>query len=229
MPMDTRMTMSRRGLLAAMAGIAGAAVARTFSRADHVLATGSDGEVVAGGAHHEDVRSSTTLGTASRDTAAMSFSAVDGDQRRTVSVGPDGFRSERRGHWSHQSVTIDGTVRATAGGAEAASVGPVIVGEGDTMGVYGRATAEGPGVQGRGSVGVEGIGVTGVSATGEGGPGIAANGQRGGTFAGNVAQLQLRPSDLATHPPVGDPGDLFVDASHRLWFCRGGSDWSQVA
>ena len=60
MPMDTRMTMSRRGLLAAMAGIAGAAVARTFSRADHVLATGSDGEVVAGGAHHEDVRSSTT-------------------------------------------------------------------------------------------------------------------------------------------------------------------------
>jgi hypothetical protein len=28
---------------------------------------------------------------------------------------------------------------------------------------------------------------------------------------------------------IGETGDLFVDASGRLWFCRGGSDWHQVA
>ena len=45
----------------------------------------------------------------------------------------------------------------------------MIVGEGDSMGVYGAALADGPGVKGRGTVGVEGVGATGVSAAGEGG------------------------------------------------------------
>lgn len=230
MPMDTRMRMSRRGVLAAMAGVAGAAVAGMLSRADRALASGSDGATVAVGAHYDDVRSTTTFDTTKPDTTVLSFSAVDGDRyQHTVTVGPDGIRAGSRGHWSQRSVTIDGTVRATGGGADAAGVGPMIVGEGDTMGVYGAALADGPGVRGRGMIGVEGIGATGISATGESGPGISASGQRGGMFAGNVAQLQLQPSDRATHPLHGEPGDLFVDASHRLWFCKGGSRWSQVA
>jgi hypothetical protein len=230
MPMDTRMRISRRGVLAAMAGIAGAAVARTLSRADHALATGDDGEAVAVGAHYDDVRSATTFGTTDPDTTVLSFSAVDGERyQHTVTVGPNGIRAGSSGHWSHRSVTIDGTVRATGGGSDAASVGPMIVGEGDTMGVYGAALADGPGVRGQGMIGVEGIGVTGVRASGDGGPGVSASGQRGGTFVGNVAQLQLQPSELPTHPALGEPGDLFVDASHRLWFCKGGAQWSQVA
>lgn len=230
MPMDTRMKMSRRGLLAAMAGIAGAAVARTLSRADRALAAGGDGDAVAVGAHYDDVRSATTFSTAKHDTTVMRFSAVDRDRyTHTVTLGPDGIRAGNSGHWSHQSVTIDGTVRAIGGGADAAGLGPMIVGEGDAMGVYGAALADGPGVRGRGMIGVEGIGATGVSATGESGPGISASGRRGGTFAGNVAQLQLQPSDRATHPVHGEPGDLFVDASHRLWFCKGGTRWNQVA
>lgn len=230
MPMDTRMRMSRRGVLAAMAGIAGAAVARTLSRADRALAAGSDGEAVALGSHYEDIRSETSFATTKHDTAVMRFSGVDSDQyQHTVTVGPDGLRAGSRGHWSHRSVIIDGSVRATGGGAEAAPVGPMIVGEGDSMGVYGAAQAGGPGVRGRGTIGVEGIGATGVRASGEGGPGISASGTRGGTFVGNVAQLQLQPSGLPSHPAHGEPGDLFVDASHRLWFCKGGTRWSRVA
>ena len=187
-------------------------------------------KTVAVGSHYDDVRSETSFATATHDTAVMSFSGVDSDHyQHTVTVGPDGLRAGSSGHWSHRSVTIDGTVRATGGGAEAARVGPMIVGEGDVMGVYGAAQVDGPGVRGRGTIGVEGIGATGVSATGEGGPGISASGTRGGTFVGNVAQLQLQPSALPSHPAHGEPGDLFVDASHRLWFCKGGTRWSQVA
>jgi hypothetical protein len=222
--------MSRRGLLAAMAGVAGAAAASVLGRAERAFAAGSDGEAVAVGAAYDDVRSATRFRTAAADTTVLSFSATDGDQyRHTVEVGPDGIRTARAGHWSHQSVTIDGTVKATGGGAEAASVGPMIVGEGDLMGIYGVASGDGPGVKGRGAVGVEGIGATGILATGQTGPGISAVGQRGGRFAGNVAQLQLQPSTLGTHPLTGEPGDLFVDASSRLWFCKGGTRWSQVA
>jgi hypothetical protein len=105
----------------------------------------------------------------------------------------------------------------------------MIVGEGDNLGVYGAARADGSGVRGRGAIGVEGVGPTGVRGVGEGGPGISATGQRGGVLAGDVAQLRLEPAAAATHPALGETGDLFVDASGRLWFCRGGSDWHQVA
>jgi hypothetical protein len=230
MPMDTRMRMSRRGVLAAIAGIAGAAVARTLSRADHALASATEGEAAPAGSHHGDARSPAMLATPGQDPAGLRFAAVDDSGfERSLAVGPGGIQAHRGGHWSTQTVTIDGTVRATGGGAEAAGVGPMIVGEGDVMGVYGAATTEGPGVRGRGTIGVEGLGATGVRAAGNGGPGISASGMRGGLFAGNVAQLQLQPSGLASHPARGEPGDLFVDASHRLWFCKGGTRWRQVA
>jgi hypothetical protein len=31
------------------------------------------------------------------------------------------------------------------------------------------------------------------------------------------------------HPSRGEAGDLYVDAAGRLWFCRGGPDWKQLA
>jgi hypothetical protein len=52
---------------------------------------------------------------------------------------------------------------------------------------------------------------------------------RGGVFAGSTAQLRLMPSSAATHPRSGSAGDLFLDASKRLWFCKGGSTWKQIA
>jgi len=53
-----------------------------------------------------------------------------------------------------------------------------------------------------------GAGVTGSSRKG-----------RGGVFSGKLAQVQLKPSPQPTHPSTGAVGDLFLDASSRLWLC----------
>jgi hypothetical protein len=51
----------------------------------------------------------------------------------------------------------------------------------------------------------------------------------GGRFSGKTAQIQLVPSNLSTHPPSGSAGQLFVDRSNRLWYCKGGTAWHQLA
>jgi hypothetical protein len=51
----------------------------------------------------------------------------------------------------------------------------------------------------------------------------------GGIFTGKTAQIQLVPSIAAAHPASGVAGQLFVDKSNHLWFCRGGTDWQQLA
>jgi hypothetical protein len=50
----------------------------------------------------------------------------------------------------------------------------------------------------------------------------------GAKIAGTV-QLLLIPSDLKTHPHSSSRGALFVDHSGHLWFCRGGTSWTQLA
>jgi hypothetical protein len=62
------------------------------------------------------------------------------------------------------------------------------------------------------------------------GPGLAASSAKGvgGSFAGKTAQVQLVPS-ADWHPTSGGAGQLFVDRAKRLWFCRGGRDWHQIA
>jgi hypothetical protein len=59
---------------------------------------------------------------------------------------------------------------------------------------------------------------------------------RGGRFAGGKANLQLTPSSASSHPSfTGHVGDLFVDASARLWFCKKTNTssipavWKQIA
>jgi hypothetical protein len=103
----------------------------------------------------------------------------------------------------------------------------------------------GNGVQGESD---DGFGITGVSGgtgvlgysgppspfpaarpfTGVLGIGAWADG-RGGVFAGEAAPLKLRPSSAASHPVQGQMGDLFVDKHGRLWFCKGGTTWKQLA
>jgi hypothetical protein len=63
------------------------------------------------------------------------------------------------------------------------------------------------------------------------GPGLEAKSERGvgATFAGKTAQVQLVPSSDAGPPASGEGGQLFVDSAKRLWFCRGGSSWQQLA
>jgi hypothetical protein len=76
-----------------------------------------------------------------------------------------------------------------------------------------------------------GPGVLGLSATAVGVEGHSHSG-RGASFAGGVAQVQLRPGSLSSHPTSGQAGDLYVDSSARLWFCKKGgahATWKQVA
>ncbi len=51
----------------------------------------------------------------------------------------------------------------------------------------------------------------------------------GGYFAGPRANLRLAPATAGSHPAVGVVGDVFVDRSARLWFCKGGTAWVQLA
>jgi hypothetical protein len=55
---------------------------------------------------------------------------------------------------------------------------------------------------------------------------------RGGVFKGGTAQLRLVPSAAVGHPTKGQSGDLFVDSSGHLWFCKTGGNpavWKQVS
>jgi hypothetical protein len=80
------------------------------------------------------------------------------------------------------------------------------------------------------SVGVLTQGETGVSAGGSRvGVRGASDSGRGGVFSGGRAAMRLMPSSSASHPRRGLGGDLFLDRSRRLWFCRGGTDWVRLA
>jgi hypothetical protein len=69
----------------------------------------------------------------------------------------------------------------------------------------------------------------GVIAKSGSGTGVNGQGKVGGSFTGTSAQVRLNKSTAATHPASGTVGDLFVDTSGRLWFCKGTTNWKQLA
>ena len=97
-------------------------------------------------------------------------------------------------------------------------------------GVLGIARGAGNSVFGFKPGGVAGDAVVGYSQTANsrGVLGLSTNG-RGGAFSGKQAQVQLLASTATTHPSSGARGDLFVDNSGRLWFCKGSTTWRQLA
>jgi len=110
-----------------------------------------------------------------------------------------------------------------------------VLGSGSKAGVQGTTGPNGVGVLGSGVIGVHGTGKTGLRGDGNvsnsvGVAGVANSaGGRGGVFAGNAAQLKLDPGSKSTHPASGQRGDLYADSKGRLWFCKGGTSWHQVA
>jgi hypothetical protein len=133
--------------------------------------------------------------------------------------------------------------------------GPGIYGAGGT-GVYGHSSASSDQPAAPGKTGVFGFADQDVSASGVRGQSVSGNGVRGqsvsgngvlglsgssvgvrgqsttgrgGSFKGKAAQVRLEPSPAASHPPQGRRGDLFVDQSGRLWFCKGSATWVQLA
>jgi hypothetical protein len=48
-------------------------------------------------------------------------------------------------------------------------------------------------------------------------------------LSGGAAAINLVPTTAKTHPVSGHLGDFVVDVSGRLWFCKGGTLWHQLA
>lgn len=59
--------------------------------------------------------------------------------------------------------------------------------------------------------------------------GATASRGRGGVLTGNAAQLKLVPGSKSSHPSSGQRGNLYADSKGRLWFCKGGTSWHQLA
>jgi hypothetical protein len=96
-------------------------------------------------------------------------------------------------------------IQATQEGTESAVYASVTNGSSGTSAIIGRTDGSGAGVDGRSSKGT------------------------GGRFSGKTSQITLVPSTASTHPTSGSAGQLFVDRSKRLWFCKGGTNWKQLA
>ena len=112
----------------------------------------------------------------------------------------------------------------------------VLATQNSTTGTYaavlGVTRGGGAGVQGRGEG--AGYGVWGeiadsakaqsavLGSTEGAGAGVEGNSVlgRGGVFKGKRAQVRLFPSTATTKPATGNRGDLFVDVTGRLWYCR---------
>lgn len=117
-----------------------------------------------------------------------------------------------------------------------AVVGVVSATSGPTIGVMGESfSSAGTGVRGWAAGGATGVvGFSGSSFPSAAPPartGVYGNAPRGrGVVAsGGTAQLRLVPSSASTHPSSGALGDLFLDKAGRLWFCKGGARWKQIA
>jgi hypothetical protein len=203
MAIDTTIPRTRRALLFGGAGALAALAAHGLGRPTSVSANDPN-DVVLGGVN------TTTTVTSIENTTGDPFATNDAILGKTHVQGA-GVRG----------VGVEG-----ADG---------IVGETDYgFGVVGKSS-------GPGGIGVIGSGGRiGVNAGGHefgvvahspiDGPGAAlyGRGYRGGRFIGKKAQIRLQPSKATTHPSSGAAGDLFVDASKRLWFCKGGTSWVRL-
>jgi hypothetical protein len=105
--------------------------------------------------------------------------------------------------------------------------------QGAGPGLHGRGEGTGNGVWGE----VRGLTKTQSAVLGTTtGTGAAIEGNssagRGGVFRGKKAQVRFVPSSATTKPTTGQRGDLFVDSSGRLWYCKTGGSvtgWRQFA
>jgi len=184
-------------------------------------ATGVRGESASG--FGVDGFSVSGTGIRGRSTSGVGVTGQSESQSGIIGFSRDGFGVQG------ESVASDG-VRAVSHGVGGA-------------GVHGQIdTADGAGVRGYAWDGSPGSGRFGTGVVGSSGshaspPRARANtgvlgvgtGGRGGVFIGDLAQAQLVASTAATHPRSGLRGDLFVDKSGRLWFCKGGTTWRQLA
>jgi hypothetical protein len=164
-----------------------------------------------------------TANTATTPTDILNSTADDDAFSATATgdgIGVAGFSGSRYGVFGNSG--SDAGVKGASGAADKGAVTGQSSGGG--TGVFGISGLGTPvalaktGVYGLASQDGASVGVRGASTTG-----------RGGVFKGKAAQLRLMPSTAATHPASGQLGDLFLDSNKRLWFCKGGTSWKQIA
>jgi hypothetical protein len=133
--------------------------------------------------------------------------------------------SVTNGAGTGQGIGVDGHSDASVGvrGTSNSNVGI----RGDSKTSYG-VWAESQSFHALAAFSSQRIGVWGTSESSYGVRGESTHG-RGGLFKGKKAQLRLQPSTANSHPSSGAMGDLFVDKHGRLWFCKGGTTWRQLA
>jgi len=227
-------------LLGALGGLAAAATA-TMAGAQRVLAAGDDGLNVQVGHDYLDARNATVLFNQTDDSTVFSASSGHGgDGVYGGSDTGDGVHAvSSYGTGVHgESLRVSGFSSAILGDVTnpdgVAVLGNNYAKAGNAQGIQG--TSDSP--HGLGTTGWarhNGTGVVGVSGgtfpsvpahTGVFG---SAHSGRGVVASGGVAQLRLVPSSDTSHPHSGAMGDLFLDKHGRLWFCRGGTSWHQLA
>jgi hypothetical protein len=249
MAIDTTTPRSRRALLAGTLGGLAAAVAGTLGQPTVVRAHDPD-DVRLGAANSSPNATSFTntfnstwgtgdaiegyadgpFGTGVVGVNASSGTGVGGGSdsgdgvsgNSTSGDGVSGYSASGPGVFG-RSDSSTGVVGVTYGSTRPAVLGQSPRGNTGVQGYSGPNSGPGnptkTGVYGYADTDAASVGVRGGSATG-----------RGGLFSGKLAQLRLNPTRLqATHPSSGATGDFFVDASGRLWFCKGATTWVQLA
>jgi hypothetical protein len=248
---STKARRSRRELLAGAAGALGVIAAETIGRATPARA--ADGDPVLLGL--ENFSSTLTIigsqGGGLEVVAAGSL-GVEGTAAATDGIGVHGLGGQTGiGVLGAGDIGVQGDAPIASpnrvgvlGKADAVPAGTGVLGKSaDGSGVVGKsATGAGIyGVSGDYSGGSASGAAVGDSTTKAGVVGLTSAptraagefthvaGGRGGLFSGGKAQLRLHPSSASTHPTKGQRGDLFVDKSGRLWFCKGRTTWVQLA
>ena len=200
MAIDTTSPRTRRALLGAGLGAIAAAVASTLVRP--VVTRAADGDPVLQGA--VNAASSTTeidtTGAGAFEAHSVSNFGVAGLSNSTIGVFGNSAGSDGYGV-----------------GGQASGNGTGVFGYSGLTGTFPTALAR-TGVHGAADQGTSSVGVRGSSKRG-----------RGVVASGKVAQLRLMPSSATSHPSSGALGDLFLDRSKRLWFCKGGRNWARLA
>lgn len=248
----TGRAVDRRALLAGGVAVAGIALLKADPAAA-VTGNMQYGAPNDAGASETSLTSSNSTSTLAVLTTAANGSAVYAEVSQTGNPS-QAVEAITYGTGHAVSATVDNpaSLNAAFGGlhngvaptatmiqSNAASSQPAVYGAtaGSGPGVFGSSYGTGPGVKGSSTHGAPGMrgqnsstgpGVHAVNTgTGVGVWGTSAT-SRGGWFSGGAAQVRLVPADGA-HPAAGLAGDLFVDSAKRLWFCKGGANWVQVA
>ncbi len=255
MAIDTTMVRSRRSLLTAtLAGLAGAAAA-TLAGAQRVLGgAGDNGMPVLVGGTYDNAQSATVIvnngnggpairaGNNGTGTGVEAFSehgkgvtgsSTDGEGIYGFAIagtGVHGLSGDVANEAHNYAAAVLGEANLSAGvsvlGNNYATSGIAIGVQGTSLSPAGLASIGWASKGGTGVIGFAGPNFPSVPVrTGVYG---AAPAGRGVIAAGGAAQLRLMPSSAATHPASGLAGDLFVDSSHHLWFCLGGTTWKQI-